>query len=389
MHWRDYIWPGLFLLQSRARCSPTKLSSSWTRWPRSWPRCGGTFDIPAKSAQLAQLEAQRAEPGFWDDAKRAAGVSQQIAALGGTIESYTSAERAISDLQELWLLLQEGGATESDEDWTAFERELSAAMKTSAALEVETLLGGEHDEQAALVSINAGAGGRESADWAEMLFRMYGMWAANERLELEVTDDKPAEGGGLQSVSFRLAGRHAYGYMKCEHGIHRLVRISPFDNAKRRHTSFAGVEVIPEIPADADIELRDDDVKMDVYRASSAGGQHVNKTSSAVRLTHVPTGIIVACQNERSQHQNRDVALRMLKSKLAALMEEQHKERVDELRGVQADIAWGNQIRSYVLHPYQMVKDLRTGQETSNTQRVLDGELNEFIWSCLRWMKSS
>jgi peptide chain release factor 2 len=221
-----------------------------------------------------------------------------------------------------------------------------------------------------------------------MLFRMYSMWAASEKVTLEVIDDKPAEGGGLQSVSMRIAGRHAYGYMKCEHGIHRLVRISPFDNAKRRHTSFAGVEVIPEISDEGDIELRDDDIKMDVYRASSAGGQHVNKTSSAVRLTHVPTGIIVACQNERSQHQNREVAIKMLKSKLAALMEEQHKERVDELRGVQADIAWGNQIRSYVLHPYQMVKDLRTGHETSNSQRVLDGELNEFIWACLRWTKT-
>jgi len=303
------------------------------------------------------------------------------------LESYEAAERAVSDLQELWPLVQDSGAAEADPDWQAFERELASAMRKSAALEIESLLDGEHDEQAALVSINAGAGGRESADWAEMLFRMYSMWAANEKLTLEVTDDKPAEGGGLQSVSFRLAGRHAFGYMKCEHGVHRLVRISPFDNAKRRHTSFAGVEVIPEIEADADIELREDEIKMDVYRASSAGGQHVNKTSSAVRLTHVPTGIVVNCQNERSQHQNRDVALRMLKSKLAALLEEQHKERVDELRGVQADIAWGNQIRSYVLHPYQMVKDLRTGQETSNTQRVLDGEINDFIWACLRWIK--
>jgi peptide chain release factor 2 len=312
-----------------------------------------------------------------------------VAALSGVVESYNSAARALNDLLELWPLVQESGADESSGDWQSFERELATALKRAAALEIESLLDGEHDEQPALVNINAGAGGRESADWAEMLFRMYAMWAANEQLTLEVTDDKPAEGGGLQSVSFRLTGRHAYGYMKCEHGIHRLVRISPFDNAKRRHTSFAGVEVIPEIGEATHIEIREDDLKMDVYRSSSAGGQHVNKTSSAVRLTHVPTGIIVACQNERSQHQNREVALKMLKSKLAVLMAEQHKERVDELRGVQADIAWGNQIRSYVLHPYQMVKDLRTGEETSNTQRVLDGELNEFIWACLRWMKTA
>ncbi len=316
-------------------------------------------------------------------------MSQQVAGLGGIIESYESAQRAISDLQEMWQLLQESGTAEGEADWHAFEGELGLAMKSTAALEVETLLGSENDERPALVNINAGAGGRESADWAEMLFRMYSMWATNEKLGIEVTDDKVAEGGGLQSVSFRMSGRHAYGYMKCEHGIHRLVRISPFDNAKRRHTSFAGVEVIPEIEADADIEIREDDLKMDVYRSSSAGGQHVNKTSSAVRLTHVPTGIVVACQNERSQHQNRDFAMRMLKSKLAALMEEQHKERVDELRGVQADIAWGNQIRSYVLHPYQMIKDVRTGHETSNAQRVLDGDLNEFIWAGLRWMKAS
>jgi peptide chain release factor 2 len=202
-----------------------------------------------------------------------------------------------------------------------------------------------------------------------------------------VIDDSPSEGGGLQSVTFRLTGRHAYGYMKCEHGIHRLVRISPFDNQHRRHTSFAGVEVIPELPEDADIELREDEIKMDVYRSSAAGGQHVNKTSSAVRLTHIPTGIVVACQNERSQHQNREVAMRMLKSRLAALMEEQHKERVEELRGVQHDIAWGNQIRSYVLHPYQLVKDLRTGHETSSAQRVLEGDLEPFVWATLRWLR--
>jgi len=256
-------------------------------------------------------------------------------------------------------------------------------------LEEETLLGGEHDNQPAILSIHAGAGGREAFDWVEMLFRMYSMWASQRGFALELTDETQGDSGGLQTVTFRIEGRYAYGLLKLEAGVHRLVRISPYDASQRRHTTFASVDVIPEVEADSAIEIRDDDLKVDTYRASSAGGQHVNKTSSAIRITHLPTGIIVACQNERSQHQNREVAMKQLRSRLALLLEEQHKEKIEDLRGVQTEISWGNQIRNYVLQPYQLVKDQRSGHETSNAQRVLDGELDPFILAQLRWKKQT
>lgn len=294
----------------------------------------------------------------------------------------------MNDLAELWELLQAESFPEDSPEYLDYVRELLQVRHLIEQLEIESLLDGSHDNQPAIVTIHAGAGGVDSCDWAAMLMRMYMMWSQNEKLEITLLDEKEAEEAGIQSATLRIAGRHAFGYMKVESGIHRLVRLSPFDNAHRRHTSFASVDVIPELDELAEIEISDDDLKMDVYRASSAGGQHVNKTSSAVRLTHVPTGIIVACQNERSQHQNREMAMKMLKSRLALLLEQQHKERIEELRGTQTDIAWGNQIRSYVLHPYQMVKDLRTNHETSNAQRVLDGELTPFIWAGLRWQRS-
>ncbi len=289
----------------------------------------------------------------------------------------------------MWELLQEEGIAEGSPEQADFERELAVAARLLEGLEIETLLSGQYDEQPAIISIQAGAGGRESADWGEMLYRMYKMFADRQGWKIEVTDETPGEGGGVQSLTFRAEGRHAYGFMRMEHGVHRLVRISPFDRSARRHTSFVSVSVIPEIPADLDLDLKDEDVKMDVYRSSGAGGQHVNKTSSAVRLTHIPTGIVVSCQNERSQHQNREVALRELKSRIIALMLEQHKERVEDLRGVQTDIAWGNQIRNYVLQPYQLVKDTRTGYETSDTSGVLDGNIEPLIWSALRWTRAS
>jgi peptide chain release factor 2 len=329
----------------------------------------------------------REAPDFWDNHEQATVTSRQIAALESVVREYDSAVRAVEDLRELWeLIVSEGEAGETAEQ-QSFEEELAQCARRLDRLEIEALLDGEHDNQPAIVTIHAGAGGRDSCDWAEMLMRMYSMWAQREGLTIEVTDENPGEVAGLQSVTFTLGGRHAYGYIKVENGVHRLVRISPFDNANRRHTSFCSVDVVPELEQEADIDIRDDDIKMDVYRASSAGGQHVNKTSSAVRLTHLPTGIVVNCQNERSQHQNRDVAMRQLKSKLAALLEATHKERIEDLRGVQTEAAWGNQIRSYVLHPYQLVKDLRTGCETSSAQKVLDGELTPFIWAGLRWQR--
>lgn len=327
-------------------------------------------------------------PGFWDNPKSATQTTQRASSVREKLKQYSATSGAVNDLLELWDLVQ-ADHTEEDKEWVDFEEELAAATVAVDLLEIESLLENQYDDQPALVTIHAGAGGVDSCDWAENLYRMYAMWAQREKLTLTVTDERRGDVAGVLAVTFRLAGRHAYGYMKVENGVHRLVRISPFDKTNKRHTSFASVDVVPEIPENFEVEINEDDVKMDVFRASGAGGQHVNKASTAVRLTHLPTRIVVSCQNERSQLQNRQVAMVQLKSKLAALMEQEHKDKVNDLRGDQADIGWGNQIRSYVLHPYQLVKDLRTGHETSNAQRVLDGDLNGFIWSGLRWLRES
>jgi peptide chain release factor 2 len=350
-------------------------------------KCRCTFDVAALRERLAHYDALMAGDGFWNDVASATKINLDASAVRERLGLFTAVAEHLEDLQLHWSLLKDDPAEEGSAHYDDFERELQSMLTEIARLEVELLLDGEYDNQPADVTIHAGAGGTESCDWAEMLYRMYAMWAPIEGLKLEVTDQREGDVAGVQSITFRLTGRHAYGYMKGEAGVHRLVRISPFDAAKRRHTSFASVDIIPELPETAAFELNEDEVKMDVFRSSSAGGQHVNKTSSAVRLTHLPTGIIVSCQNERSQHQNRAVAIVQLKSRIAALLREQHKERIEDLRATHTDIAWGNQIRSYVLHPYQMVKDLRTGHETANAQRVLDGELTPFIWSQLRWMR--
>lgn len=252
------------------------------------------------------------------------------------------------------------------------------------SLEVETLFSGKYDKNNAIVTIHPGAGGTESQDWAEMLYRMYSKWAVNNGFTLKELDYLEGDEAGLKSVTFLISGINAYGYLKSEMGVHRLVRISPFDSGGRRHTSFASVEVLPEITEDIDIEINPDDLRVDTYRASGAGGQHINKTSSAVRLTHIPTNIVVACQSERSQIQNRETAMKMLKSKLLELKEKEQKQKEKDLKGVQMDIAWGSQIRSYVFCPYTLVKDHRTGYEVGNVQAVMDGDLNGFIYAYLK-----
>lgn len=252
-------------------------------------------------------------------------------------------------------------------------------------LEITTLLSGKYDNNNAILTIHPGAGGTEAQDWAEMLYRMYTRWANANGYEVKELDYLEGDEAGLKSVTFSVNGDYAYGYLKGEMGVHRLVRISPFDAGGRRHTSFASVEVLPEITDDIELDINPDDIKMDVYRASGAGGQHINKTSSAVRLTHIPTGIIVACQTERSQFQNRDTAMKMLKSKLLNLKEKEQKDTIDELKGIQMDIAWGSQIRSYVFCPYTLVKDHRTNYEVGNVQAVMDGDLNGFIDSYLKF----
>lgn len=251
-------------------------------------------------------------------------------------------------------------------------------------LEVESLLSGKHDKDNAIITIHPGAGGTEAQDWAEMLYRMYSMWAEKNDYKLEELDYLEGDGAGLKSVTFSVSGENSYGYLKGESGVHRLVRISPFDSAGRRHTSFASVEVIPEISDDVEVIINPEDLRVDTYRSSGAGGQHVNKTESAIRITHIPTNIVVSCQTQRSQIQNRETAMKMLKSKLLELKERENKEKIEDLKGVQREIAWGSQIRSYVFCPYTMVKDHRTNYETGNVEAVMNGEINEFINAYLK-----
>jgi peptide chain release factor 2 len=320
-------------------------------------------------------------PGFWDDREAAQRVLQQVSQIKGDVERW---EKARADSEDLMVLL-ELGLEEGDE---SVEKEVRQGMKALAkavtGLELSHLLGGEYDRANAIVSIHPGAGGTESQDWAEMLLRMYLRWAERRGYKAEITDVLPGEEAGLKSATVLVSGEHAYGYLKAEKGIHRLVRISPFDANARRHTSFASVDVIPEVPEDVDVEIRPEDLKIDTYRSGGAGGQYVNKTESAVRITHIPTGIIVACQNERSQYQNREVAMRILKARLFEHYKAEQEKKIGELRGEQKEIAWGNQIRSYVFQPYTMVKDHRTGLETGNVQAVMDGEIDEFIEAYLR-----
>ena len=268
------------------------------------------------------------------------------------------------------------------------EEELDAARSALEALELSTLLGGEHDRSDAILEINAGAGGTESCDWVEMLLRMYLRWAERRGFSAEILNSVDGDVAGLKNVTAVMRGLNAYGYLKAERGVHRLVRISPFDANKRRHTSFASVDVIPEVTKAEDIEINPDDLKVDTFRASSAGGQHVNKTDSAVRITHIPSGIVVSCQNERSQHRNRDMAMMVLKARVLVLERREKAEKLAELRGEQRAIEWGNQIRSYVFQPYMMVKDHRTGAETGDVPGVMDGELDMFIQAYLRWSVS-
>ena len=345
-----------------------------------------TLSIDKLEEELKILENETLAQEFWNDSENMAKVLSKINNLKKKITSYKNIENEIKTLSEMLELVAE----EEDSD---LEKEISENLnnveKDVEELEISTLLSEKYDENNAIVTIHPGAGGTEAQDWAEMLYRMYTRWANDNNFKIEELDYLDGEEAGLKSVTFLVSGSYAYGYLKSEHGVHRLVRISPFDSGGRRHTSFASVEVLPEINDDEDIYINPDDIKMDVYRASGAGGQHVNKTSSAVRLTHIPTGIIVACQTERSQFQNRDTAMKMLKSKLLTLKEQANKEKIEDLKGIQMDIAWGSQIRSYVFCPYTLVKDHRTNFEVGDVQSVMDGNLNSFIFAYLKYNKKN
>ncbi|HEX7196083.1 MAG TPA: peptide chain release factor 2 [Candidatus Limnocylindria bacterium] len=341
------------------------------------------LDHDSKEAELAELTERSADPNLWDDPAAAQATMRRAEELRSEIEAWRSMGDRASGLAEM----AEMAAADPDEAASLqpdLERDLASLQADWGRMEQQLLLGEPFDERGAIVSIHAGAGGTESQDWAEMLLRMYLRWAERHRFKTEILEATEGEGAGLKSVSFTIDGRWVYGRLRSERGVHRLVRISPFDSQKRRHTTFALVEVMPEVPEDAAIEIDDKDLRVDTYRASGAGGQHVNKTDSAVRLTHLPTGIVVAVQSERSQHQNRDRAMSVLRAKLIERQEEDREAEMARLRGEHVEAGWGNQIRSYVLQPYTMVKDLRTGVETSNPTAVLDGDLDAFIEGYLR-----
>ncbi len=364
-------------------CGWTELRTRRCAWRASWPTRRCAFDLPAKESELAELTARSADPDLWNDQNAAQALLRRADELREEVATWRGLEARANGLAEIAELAEADG--ESGDGLTAdLQRDLDALSADWEGMQSRLLLSEPYDERPAIVSVHAGAGGTESQDWAEMLLRMYLRWADRSRFKTEILDQTEGEEAGLKSVTFAVDGRWAYGRLKSERGVHRLVRISPFDSQKRRHTSFALVEVMPEVAEDAAIEIREDDIRVDTYRASGAGGQHVNKTDSAVRITHLPTGIVVTCQNERSQAQNKERAMAVLRAKLVERQQEEREAEMARLRGDHVEAGWGNQIRSYVLQPYTMVKDLRTGVETSNPTAVLDGDLDQFIEGYLR-----
>ena len=340
-----------------------------------------SLDIAGKKEKIAELEKEAQAPDFWDDMENSQKVLQKTKQLKDKVSAYEGLKTAWEDALVLIDLANE----ENDE--TMLPEVKKAAEDIAAAVDkmtLETLLSGNYDRCNAIMTFHAGAGGTEAQDWVEMLIRMYQMYAQKNGYTTETIDILPGDDAGVKSATISINGLNAYGYLKAEKGVHRLVRISPFDASGRRHTSFASIEVMPEIDDEIEITIRPEDIKVDTYRSSGAGGQHINKTDSAVRITHIPTGIVTSCQTQRSQHQNKDYAMKMLKAKLAEIAEQQQKEKIEDIKGVQKEIAWGSQIRSYVFHPYNLVKDHRTGYEMGNIGAVMDGELNGFINAYVR-----
>ena len=341
------------------------------------------FDIEKIENELKKLEEITVREGFWQQDQNETGkVLSKIKQIKNKVVKYKKVKQEVINLQELTELANLENDLEVAKDILKSTTELEENIEK---LQLETLLSGKYDKNNAILTLHPGAGGTESQDWAEMLYRMYTRWAVKNGYEVKELDYLEGEEAGIKSVTFEIIGENAYGYMKGEMGVHRLVRISPFDAGGRRHTSFASLEVLPEITDDIQIEINPDDLRVDTYRASGAGGQHINKTSSAVRITHIPTNTVVACQSERSQIQNRETAMKMLKSKLINLKEKEQKETIEELKGNQKDIAWGSQIRSYVFCPYTLVKDHRTNYEVGNVESVMNGNIDGFIEAYLKW----
>ncbi len=344
------------------------------------------FDLAKKKDRVTEIEQTMEEHGFWDDADRAQGFMKELKNLKDVIEDYEHLKRDYEDVQTL---IQMGYEENDDSLIPEIEEALNVFTSTLDELKLKTLLSGEYDKYNAILTLHAGAGGTESCDWASMLCRMYQRWADKKGFTTEMIDFLDGDEAGFKSVTLQINGINAYGYLKSERGVHRLVRISPFNAAGKRQTSFVSCDVMPDIEEDIDFEINEEELRIDTYRSSGAGGQHVNKTSSAIRITHLPTNTVVQCQNERSQLQNKDRAMKMLKAKLYLLKQQENQEKISGIRGEVKEIAWGNQIRSYVMQPYTLVKDHRTNEEVGNAINVLDGNLDPFINAYLKWNAQS
>lgn len=355
----------------------------WNQYADQLEELRKAFDIQAKKERIEEIEGIMEEQGFWDNLTKSQEITKELKQLKDSLETIEHLQQKYEDLGTLIEMGEEENDASIVEE---VEQETKEFIDEFEKTKIETLLSGEYDKNNAIVKINAGAGGTESCDWASMLYRMYTRWAESKEYKTEVLDFLDGDEAGIKSITFQVNGENAYGYLKSEKGVHRLVRISPFNAAGKRQTSFASCDVMPDIEEDLDVEINDDDIRIDTYRSSGAGGQHINKTSSAVRITHNPTGIVVQCQNERSQLQNKDKAMKMLKAKLYVLKKQEEEEKRSGIRGEVKEIGWGSQIRSYVMQPYTMVKDHRTNQEITDVGKVMDGYIDPFINAYLKWI---